>query len=43
LLYANDQTEAAMAHLKEAVAIFAEIEESTGAPQQPEVWKLVEW
>ncbi len=43
LLHANGQTEEAMAHLKQAVAIFAEIGESESLPQQPEVWKLVEW
>ena len=32
-----------MAHLKQAVAIFAEIGGSESLPQQPEVWKLVEW
>ncbi len=31
-----------MEHLKQAVAIFAEIGEETGA-LQPEIWKLVEW
>ena len=43
LLHANEQTEEAMAYLKQAVAIFAEIGESESLPQQPEVWKLVEW
>ena len=43
LLHANGQTEEAMAHLKQAVAIFAEIGESESLHRQPEVWKLVEW
>ena len=43
MLHANGQTEEAMAHLKLAVAIFAEIGESESLPHQPEVWKLVEW
>ncbi len=43
LMHADGQTEEAMAHLKRAVAIFAEIGESESLPQQPEVWKLVEW
>lgn len=36
------QPEAAMSHLKQAVAIFAEIG-GDGAARQPEIWKLVEW
>jgi predicted ATPase/DNA-binding SARP family transcriptional activator len=43
LLHAAGQPEAAMAELKQAVAIFAEIGATTGAPAQPEIWKLVEW
>ena len=39
LLQAAGQPEAAMAQLKQAVAIFAEI----GEPGQPEIWMLVEW
>ncbi|GAB4433264.1 MAG: AAA family ATPase [Anaerolineae bacterium] len=42
LFHAAGQTEPAMAHLKQAVTIFAEIGAETGAPQ-PEIWKLVEW
>ncbi len=42
LLHATRQQEEAMAHLKQAAAIFAQI----GGPEghlQPEIWKLVEW
>ena len=41
LLHDGGRSEEAMAHLKQAVALFAEI----GEPDvpQPEVWKLVEW
>ena len=42
LLHASGRPDAAMAHLKQAVAIFAEIGEDAGA-MQPEIWKLVEW
>jgi tetratricopeptide (TPR) repeat protein len=42
LLYAKGQSDAAMAHLKQAVKIFAEIGLDAGA-MQPEIWKLVEW
>lgn len=42
LLHEARQSEAAMAHLKQAVTIFAEIGGVAGA-WQPEVWKLVEW
>lgn len=42
LFHAAGQSEAAMAHLKQAVTIFAEIGAEAGAPQ-PEIWKLVEW
>jgi len=42
LLYANGQPDAAMAHLKQAVVIFAEIGLEAG-DMQPEIWKLVEW
>ena len=42
LLHAADRSDEAMAHLKQAVTIFAEIgvEAST---LQPEIWKLSEW
>ena len=48
LLHTAGQTEAAMHHLKRAVALFAEIgvEASVAADTskwQPEVWKLTEW
>lgn len=36
------RTESAMLHLKQAVAIFAEIGDDGESPQ-PEIWKLVEW
>ena len=42
LLYAAGQPDAAMAHLKRAVAIFAEIGLEAG-DIQPGIWKLVEW
>jgi tetratricopeptide (TPR) repeat protein len=42
LFHAVGQSELAMAHLKQAVTIFAEIGAEAGAPQ-PEIWKLVEW
>jgi tetratricopeptide (TPR) repeat protein len=42
LLHAAGQPDAAMAHLKRAVAIFAEIGLEAG-DIQPEIWKLVEW
>jgi DNA-binding SARP family transcriptional activator len=42
LLYAAGQPDAAMAHLKRAVSIFAEIGLESG-DIQPEIWKLVEW
>jgi hypothetical protein len=42
LLHATGRAEAAMAHLKRAVAIFAEIGADAGE-LQPEIWKLVEW
>ncbi len=42
LLHQAGQSEQAMEHLKQAVAIFADIGEETGA-LQPEIWKLVEW
>jgi DNA-binding SARP family transcriptional activator len=41
LLHAGGQSEAAMAHLKRAVALFAEVGEEPLA--QPELWRLVEW
>ena len=42
LLYAAGRSEEAMAHLKQAVIIFAEIGTDAGE-LQPEIWKLVEW
>jgi hypothetical protein len=41
LLHAADRGEEAMFHLKQAVAIFAEV----GEPDEmrPEIWKLAEW
>lgn len=42
LLHAAGQPEAAMAELKEAVRLFADIGEEDSR-WQPEVWKLVEW
>ena len=41
-LHAAEDSEAAMAHLKSAVAVFAEIGADAG-DMQPEIWKLVEW
>jgi predicted ATPase len=44
LLHAAGQAEAAMAHLKQAVTIFAEIgAEAEATHWQPEIWKLTEW
>jgi DNA-binding SARP family transcriptional activator len=42
LYHATDQSEKSMLHLRQAVAIYAEIGEQAGA-WQPEVWKLSEW
>jgi tetratricopeptide (TPR) repeat protein len=42
LLHNAGRTEAAMSHLKRAVAIFAEIG-ADAETWQPEIWKLVEW
>jgi DNA-binding SARP family transcriptional activator len=42
LLHALDRGDEAMAHLKQAVAIFADIGTEEGAVQT-EVWKLAEW
>ncbi len=42
LLHAAGQSEEAMAHLKQAVAIYAEIGVEAGI-WQPEIWKLSEW
>ncbi len=42
LLHIAGRTEAAMTHLKRAVAIFAEIG-ADAETWQPEIWKLVEW
>jgi DNA-binding SARP family transcriptional activator/Flp pilus assembly protein TadD len=41
-LHLSGQKEATMAHLKQAVAIYAEIGRETGE-WQPEIWKLTEW
>ena len=42
LLHRSSQEEAAMAQLKQAVTIYAEIGQETGE-WQPEIWKLSEW
>jgi tetratricopeptide (TPR) repeat protein len=42
LLYAAGRAEEAMAHLKQAVSIYAEIGVEAGTVQ-PEIWKLTEW
>jgi tetratricopeptide (TPR) repeat protein len=42
LLHVAGRPEEAMAHLKQAVSIFAEIGAEAGA-WQPEIWKLTEW
>jgi tetratricopeptide (TPR) repeat protein len=42
LFHRAGDEEASMAHLKQAVAIFAEVG-GEGGEMQPEVWKLVEW
>ena len=42
LLHAAGQPEVAMAQLKEAVRLFADIG-GEGDRWQPEIWKLVEW
>lgn len=42
LLHAANRADEAMAHLKQAVTIFAEIGVKAGA-LQPEIWKLTEW
>jgi tetratricopeptide (TPR) repeat protein len=42
LLHAAGRSEQAMVHLKQAVAIFAEVG-SAADPTQPEIWKLTEW
>jgi DNA-binding SARP family transcriptional activator/tetratricopeptide (TPR) repeat protein len=41
-LHAAGRTDEAMEHLKQAVAIFAEIGPEDG-PAPPEIWKLTEW
>ena len=41
-LHSSGASEAAMSHLKQAVAVFAEIGVE-GETMQPEIWKLVEW
>lgn len=42
LLHAADRSEEAMAHVRQAVLIYAEIGVEAGAVQ-PEIWKLSEW
>lgn len=42
LLHTAGRSEAAMAHLRQAVALFAEIGTQAG-DMQPEIWKLTEW
>jgi hypothetical protein len=42
LLHAAGAGEEAMAHLKQAVAIYAEIGVDSGIVR-PEMWKLTEW
>ena len=42
LYHAVEQTEVSMSHLKQAVAILAEIGGETG-DLKPEIWKMVEW
>ncbi len=42
LYHAVGQTEVSMSHLKQAVAILAEIGDETG-DLKPEIWKMVEW
>lgn len=37
------EEEEAMAQLKQAVALFAEIGEPGALPTNPEIWKLAEW
>ena len=41
VLHAADRADEAMAHLKKAVAIFAEIDDP--ARREPEIWKLTTW
>ena len=43
LLQKTGREDGAMAELKAAVAIFAEIGDSEGEDLRPEVWKLVSW
>ncbi len=42
VLHGRGEAEPAMTHLKEAVAIFADIGKESGT-FEPEIWKLVEW
>ncbi len=42
LFYAAGDSANAMLHLKQAVAVFAEIGQETGGPN-PEIWMLAEW
>ena len=43
LLHQAGDDEGSMAHLKEAVALFAEIGEPGSLPTNAEIWKLAEW
>jgi hypothetical protein len=43
LLHGVGRHDEAMAHLKQAVVLFAEIGAEPGAMAQPEIWKLTEW
>lgn len=42
LLHTAGQAEAAMSHLKQAVALFTEVGKDASTTQ-PEIWKLTEW
>jgi hypothetical protein len=42
LFHAAGRSEEAMAHLKQAVSIFAEVG-SAADPTQGEIWKLTDW
>jgi len=43
LYHMTGQREASLAHLKEAVVIFADIGASGAEESRPEIWKLTEW
>jgi len=43
IYHAAGREEEAMAHLKQAVVIFAEIGNGGGERISPEIWKLSEW